>query len=222
MDASKPSPALLACFDAGYDAIAPLRRDLFGLSAFPSRAANGKFSSWYLGAALGRTDAPVDKNVWLVSSAYIEDAIVVNAVNSTSSGKQPKPVCVAVQDSSMEAADAWFATLVAQATASQVQLVTLAQARDILPQETMGSCPCAVSDPQFDFYCNYLNFYRQLCYTDLGIPSYICEAVAKLNGGTAGVRDLTYAPKQPLYDSLQQARAATVAAPAEGLRKMLQ
>ena len=43
MAASKPAPALLACFDANYEALAGLRRDVFAFTASPSALSGGNW-----------------------------------------------------------------------------------------------------------------------------------------------------------------------------------
>ena len=145
-------------------------------------------------------------NRWVTGTGVIGDELVVNVQNSTGSGKQPAPECLPVIAGSAEGEDSWLASVVAAATAYQVQLVTLAQARDILTGEVVSSCPCSAPGP-LSFYCDYINYVRVVCH-DFGLPSFACEAQAKVTG-TTGVRDLEGNEKQPVYATLQAARAAT-------------
>jgi len=218
MGAAKPPPQLLACFDANYDAFAAMRRDVFAFTAFPSQFTGGVWRDWYISAALARLDPPVDTvNMWIVGTGVVSDNVVVNAANQTS-GKQPKPQCVEVLRGNASDADAWLASVVAAATDAKLQLVTLAYARDVLFSEAMDSCPCAAPEPALQPYCDYINYFRLLCQELAGLPSYICEINAKFFA-TDGVRDLLNNEKQPIYSTLQAARAATLPAPRAGLRQ---
>jgi hypothetical protein len=154
-------------------------------------------------------DPPYDStNRWLVGTGIIGDPIVVNAVNSTATGKQPAPVCTQVIASSDVIENAWLQTVINTAADYKIALTTLTQARDILFTEAMTSCPCKSPSPDFQPYCNYLTNIRVLCYKN-GLPSYICELVSKLQG-TTGIRDLVNDVKEPSYSTLQAARAAPV------------
>ena len=206
MAAGKPAPALLACFDANYEAVAALRRDVFAFTASPTAYSGGQWAPWYLTAALDRLEGPVDTvNRWVVGTGILGDELVVNAQNSTGSGKQPPPECLPVIAGSADGEAAWLASVVAAATAYEVQLVTLAQARDILTGEVVSSCPCSAPGP-LAFYCDYINYVRVVC-AQFGLPSFACEAQAKV-AGTTGVRDLEGNEKEPVYSTLQAARAA--------------
>ena len=62
-----------------------------------------------------------------------------------------------------------------------------------------------------------MNYLRVLC-NAYGLPSYACEAEAKVTGAT-GVRDFDDSPKEPAYSTLQDARrAGSVARDGSGLR----
>jgi len=209
MNTAKPSPALLNCFDQGYDALVNIKRDIFAFTAYPTQFTSNSFQSWYISAALDRVDPPYDStNRWLVGTGIIGDPIVVNAVNSTATGKQPAPVCTQVIASSDVIENAWLQTVINTAADYKIALTTLTQARDILFTEAMTSCPCKSPSPDFQPYCNYLTNIRVLCYKN-GLPSYICELVSKLQG-TTGIRDLVNDVKEPSYSTLQAARAAPV------------
>jgi hypothetical protein len=43
MAASKPAPALLSCFDANYEALAGMQRDVFAFTASPSALSGGNW-----------------------------------------------------------------------------------------------------------------------------------------------------------------------------------
>jgi len=78
MAASKPAPALLACFDANYEALAGLQRDVFAFTASPTAYTGNNFASWYISAAIARLEGPVDTvNKWLVGTGVVGDDIVV-------------------------------------------------------------------------------------------------------------------------------------------------
>jgi hypothetical protein len=125
--------------------------------------------------------------------------------NATGGGNEPPPQCALVIAGSAAGQAAWLSNVVAAATAAEVQLVSLAQARDILVGEVVSSCPCA-APLALSFYCDYVNLLRQTCYS-FGLPSFACEAQAKVTG-TTGVRDLDNDVKEPVYSTLQAARAA--------------
>jgi hypothetical protein len=209
MNTAKPSPALLNCFDQGYDAMVNIKRDIFAFTAYPTQFTSNSFQSWYISAGLDRTDPPFDTtNRWLVGTNIIADNIVVNAVNSTATGKQPQPKCTQVMSSSDTIENAWLENVINTATDYKITLITLTQARDILFSEAMTSCPCSAPLPDFQPYCNYLNDVRVLCFQN-GLPSYICELVSKLQG-TTGIRDLVNDVKEPSYSTLQAARETPV------------
>ena len=53
----------------------------------------------------------------------------------------------------MEGAAGWLSVVVATATSYEVQLVSLAHARDVLTAEVVSSCPCAAPSA-LQFYCD--------------------------------------------------------------------
>jgi hypothetical protein len=78
MAASKPAPALLACFDANYEALAGLQRDVFAFTASPTAYTGNNFAPWYITAATSRLEGAVDTaNKWITGTGIVGDDIVV-------------------------------------------------------------------------------------------------------------------------------------------------
>ena len=92
-------------------------------------------------------------NRWITGTGVMSAGIVVNVANSTGSGPQPAPQCLPVVGGSADGEAAWLLAVVATATAYEMQLVSLAQARDILAAEVVSSCPCEAPSP-LQFYCD--------------------------------------------------------------------
>ena len=92
-------------------------------------------------------------NRWITGTGVMSAGIVVNVANSTGSGPQPAPQCLPVVGGSADGEAAWLSAVVATATAYEMQLVSLAQARDILAAEVVSSCPCEAPSP-LQFYCD--------------------------------------------------------------------
>lgn len=231
-----PPPAVLACFDANYVQLNGIERDGFAFTTSPTAAAGNNAGPWYLSAAIDRLSIADRTNTYLVGTGMLTDDLVVNANNGSTPvvaaaagkkeeqaaaaaaipGSVPSPLssalalpggdveCVTLLISNTSFASSWFSNIVATATDYNIGLVVMSFAFDILPSSVMSTCPCAVVDPSEEAYCDYLSAYRNIC-TQLRLPSYRCEIAAKFTG-TLGVRDITGAPKEPLYSTLQTAR----------------
>ena len=99
-----------------------------------------------------------------------------------------------------------FTYLVDLGSRYSIGYLSFATARDVLPSSVISTCPCEVTDPSQQLWCDFVNLYRTVC-QNAGQPPWGCEATIKL-GGTMGVRDIKGAAKQPLFNALQTARAA--------------
>lgn len=84
-----PSPALLACIDAGIALIANVSRDAFAVSTYPSTVSAGlppptiHWEAWYFPAVFDRL-APADRaHIMVAETGYLADDLVVNLANGS-------------------------------------------------------------------------------------------------------------------------------------------
>lgn len=220
--APSPPPAVLACIDAGLAQVAPLAKDLFAVSTYPYGASAGltpglpRWQPWYIPAVLGRMAAADAANFSIAETGWLTAPLVVNLANGTvgsdgsggdGSPDDPPPQCASLLATNATDADGWLAYLVGLASEHGWPLVNWWSNTDLLAAAVMGSCPCDAGAPGAAPSCAFVSAYREVIAATGGV-AWGGELDAKAFG-TMGVRALVGgAPVQPLYDTLQAARAA--------------
>ena len=200
-----PSSALLACIKANYAQLTGIKRDTFALNVQPTNTqiGNGGWQLWYMTSVFDALSASDSSSMAITSTGYLSDTLVVNFANDTT---PPAPQCTTLLTSSVSDANDWFTYLVDLSTRYSIGFMSFTLGTDVLPSQAVTSCPCKVSDPSQQVWCDFISLYRKAC-QNAGLASWGCEGTLKI-GATLGVRDITNVPKQPLYGSLQTARAA--------------
>lgn len=118
----------------------------------------------------------------------------------------PTPICETLLNASTADAADWLQYVIAQAVNGSWPLLTWWSDVDLLWGGAMDSCPCTAA-PAFESSCIFVSAYRQIEAAAGGASAaWMGELQAKAFG-SMGIRDVTGAPKEPLYSMLQAARS---------------
>jgi hypothetical protein len=213
-----------ACLDANMGAVAPLRRDLFALSAYvymhgvtgtPGARPPSTFSG-YLEAILRRVDPSEPL-------AIAETGFLTTTLSVFDFTPSPSPLCFPLLASSEADAAGWMTYLFGVsrgAYAGRFELITWWSDSDLLPEAIQSGCfpdtpPCAAIVPplsQLDLvYCSITNVFRQMAITS-GQPAWSGDANLKAFG-TMGLRTHGTLKLKPMLGDVWQSQRTSAPPP---------
>ena len=186
------------CYETEYAALANLARDRFAISTYPYDFAGFARPEDLPADYLSRAAARGGERLFIAETGWLAtDVVVTDAVTD-----QNARCLTALANSPAEQA-AYFDRVVADAVASNAEVITWISNRDFLIPQVMTDCPCTFSQP----WCDLIRAVR-------GQGDPIAQRDAEVGFkvfGTMGIRDWGGAPRQPIFDRWMAARARPVA-----------
>ena len=160
---STPPPQLAGCISAGYKLLNGVKRDMLGLTVNPSstQIGNGPWQLWYMTSVLDILTPQDAGAIAITSTGYLSTSLVVNFANDTT--PPGPPVCTTLLSATVTDASDWFGYLFDLTNRYSITFLNFVTATDLLPVEVVSSCPCEVTDPSEQLWCDFLTLYRNVC-----------------------------------------------------------